>query len=90
VAKHAEKEIDLKEEIEKAKLIRRMKLEEEERERQEREKRRKRSRSRSRGRRWAPFFFFFFQVLLTCIKKCCLNNTRYEGSMFYFRLGNFG
>ena len=51
VAKHAEKEIDLKEEIEKAKLIRRMKLEEEERERLEREKKRKRSRSRSRGKR---------------------------------------
>jgi len=50
VAKHAEKEIDLKEEIEKAKLIRRMKLEEEERERLEREKRKKRSRSRSRGK----------------------------------------
>ncbi len=50
MAKHAEKEIDLKEEIEKAKLIRRMKLEEEERERLEKEKRRKRSRSRSRGK----------------------------------------
>jgi hypothetical protein len=64
VAKHAEKEIDLKEEIEKAKLIRRMKLEEEERERQEREKRRKRSRSRSRGRRWAPLIIYhiFFTV----------------------------
>lgn len=60
VAKHAEKEIDLKEEIEKAKLIRRLKLEEEERQRIEiikkmkrgsRSRSRDRKRSRSRGRR---------------------------------------